>query len=316
MRVVVLMSTYQGERWVAEQIRSILDQLPPEGRLVVRDDGSRDGTPACVEAIGDPRITLERGANLGFVRSFQALLAGAPPDAEMTMLSDQDDIWLPGKVQRAWEVVAPSADTPTLYCSRLQLVDEQLKPLGLSPEWGRPPCFENALTENIVTGCTVALNPAALRLVSQCGDASRIYFHDWWFYLVVAAFGRVVFDPEPTILYRQHSYNAIGMGAGLERYLTILRFVRHQSWTHIMFNQIENFRDVFGQRLEPRERRLIDRLFDPHSALSMLRLLLTPLRMRQTLVGDLLFRGMVVADVVTGRGLLPKARRTGTQSRG
>jgi glycosyltransferase involved in cell wall biosynthesis len=309
MRVVVLMSTYQGERWVVEQVHSILDQLPSDGQLTVRDDGSRDGTVERVEAFGDPRVVLRRGENIGFVRSFQTLLASVPEDAEMIMLSDQDDIWLPGKIERAWRIVGTSGPTPTLYCSRLKLVDGQLDPLGLSPDWPRPPCFKNALTENIVTGCTVALNPAALRLVKQCGDATRIYFHDWWFYLVVAAFGRVVFDPEPTVLYRQHGHNAIGMGVGLMRYLTILRFVRRQSWTHIMFNQIENFRTVYGALLPASQRRLMDDLFDPHSIRSFLRLLLAPTRMRQTILGDLLFRGMLIADVVAGRGLLPKSRQ-------
>ncbi len=242
MRVVVLMSTYEGERWVVEQIRSILDQLPPEGRLLVRDDGSRDGTAQRVIAIGDPRISLTRGENIGFVRSFLGLLASVPQDAEMIMLSDQDDIWLPGKIERAWRAVEPGGAVPTLYCSRLKLVDNRLAPLGLSPECPRPPSFANALAENIVTGCTAALNPAAARLVTQYGDVSKIYFHDWWLYLVIAAFGRVVFDPEPRIPDRQHGNNAIGMGSGVGRYLAILRFVRRQSWTHIMFNQIENFR--------------------------------------------------------------------------
>lgn len=306
MRVVVLMSTYKGEQYVREQIDSILAQLPKEGRLLIRDDGSPDQTVAAIRGIDDDRISLDCGSNVGFVRSFLALLAQAPADAEMVMLSDQDDVWLPNKIERAWEVIGTSGTAPTLYCSRLRLVDTRLQPLGLSPCWPREPSFQNALTENIVTGCTAALNPAAARLLQDNGDPGRIYFHDWWLYLVVSAFGRVVFDPEPTILYRQHGGNAIGMGSGAARYLTILRFLRKRNWVHILFSQVENLRAVHGAHLPQHCRELLDEAFNPRDWRAIARLLLVPRRLRQTLLSDVLFRGILVVDLVTGRGLLPK----------
>lgn len=309
MRVVVLMSTYRGETYVREQIASILMQLPPEGRLIIRDDGSPDGTVQVIERIEDPRITLVRGNNLGFVGSFLTLLTQAPPDCDMVMLSDQDDVWLPNKVQRAWDVIGQGGSVPTLYCSRLQLVDEQLRPIGLSPLWPREPSFANAVTENVVTGCTAALNRAALNLLRDCGDVRKIYFHDWWLYLVVSAFGRVYFDPEPTILYRQHQGNAIGMGAGLSRYLTILRFLRKRNWVHIMFNQLDNFRRVYGKNVPPAQQSLLETTFDPRNWRAVMRLLLVPRRLRQTLVSDLLFRGILAVELLSGRGLLPRDAR-------
>ena len=310
MRVVVLMSTYKGEPYVREQIASILAQLPPEGRLIIRDDGSPDGTVGAISSIQDVRVTLTRGANVGFVRSFLILLGEAPADADMVMFSDQDDVWLPNKIDRAWAVIAPSGETPTLYCSRLRLVDPQLRPLGLSPRWPRTPSFANALAENIVTGCTCALNPAGVHLLAETGDVGRIHFHDWWFYLVVAAFGRVVFDPEPTILYRQHGGNAIGMGSGAARYLTILRFLRRRNWVHILFDQVENLRQVHGMRLPSSQRALMDRYFSPQDAGAVLRLLAAPRRHRQRLADDVLLRLLVGWQLVTGRGLLPHRRGT------
>lgn len=310
MRVVVLMSTYCGEKYVEEQVASILRQLPAEGRLIVRDDGSRDGTVAVLKAIRDPRLTVREGRNLGFVASFLELLASCPADTEMAMLSDQDDIWLPNKVQRAWDVIGASGSEPTLYCSRLQLVDDALKPIGLSPFWPRKPSFANALTENIVTGCTAALNPAALALFRENGDTRKIYFHDWWLYLVVAGYGRVVFDPEPTILYRQHGSNAIGMGSGWQRYWTIIRFLRKRNWVHIMFNQIDNFRALHGNAITGEQKHLLDSSFDPRDWKAVARLMLMPRRLRQTLVSDGLFRGILVLDLLTGRGLLPKEARS------
>lgn len=305
MRVVVVMSTFEGERFVREQVESILAQLPPEGRLLVRDDGSRDGTADAVAAVGDARISLTRGENLGFAASFFQLLDAVPADAEMVMLSDQDDVWLPERIERAWHVLGHTGEQPVLYCSRMRLVDAQLRPLGLSRVPGRGPSFANALAENIVTGCTVALNPAALRLAVQRPDPPQVHFHDWWLYLVVAAFGRVVFDPEPTVLYRQHGANVIGTGAGMGRYRTMLRFLRRTNWVHIMFLQIAAFRKVHAPRLHAAQLRLLDRYFDPHSPPAVARLLFAPRRFQQSLAGELAFRLLVAASIASRRGLLP-----------
>src|SRR6266568_4048026 len=172
MRVVVVMSTYQGERFVTEQVRSILDQLPADGRLLVRDDGSTDSTADLIEAIGDQRVSLTRGTNVGFARSFFTLLESVPEEATLVMLSDQDDVWLPCRIDRAAQLLG-QCEGPALYCSRLQLVDEAMRPIGLSSPWPRGPSFANALAENIVTGCTVALNRAALALVLHLGNPNR-----------------------------------------------------------------------------------------------------------------------------------------------
>ena len=306
MRVIVLMSCFKGVAYVEQQIGSILAQLPAEGRLIVRDDGSPDDTVAAIVRAADPRVTLVRGDNIGFARSFLWLIENAPADAEMVMLADQDDVWLPGKVERAWRVLG-SAQKPTLYCSRQQLVDVQLQPLGLSPCWPRPPSFLNALTENIVTGCTAAFNGPALELLRHNGDASRIHFHDWWLYLVVSARGEVVFDPEPTMLYRQHAGNVIGMADGFRRQLHILRFLRTHDWIHMLFNQVVNLRAVHGASLTPAQRELLDRRFDPRSPLAITRLVLWPRRLRQTWFGDFAFRGLLLFNLVRGRGLLPKS---------
>ena len=305
MRVVVLMSTYQGARYVVEQLRSILDQLPPGGLVIVRDDGSTDGTPDTILALADARITLTRGPNIGFSRSFLTLLAEAPEDADMVMLADQDDVWLPHKIQRAWDHLAPLAGVPALYCSRLQLVDAQLQPLGLTPLRKRPPSFQNALAENIVTGCTAAMNVLAVRLIRQCGDPALIHFHDWWCYLVVAAFGKVVYDPEPTVLYRQHGGNVIGMGSGLGRYWANIKFIRKTSWVQIMYRQIAAFLHVHQSNLSSAQRAWIARYFSPTSSMSVARLLGSPDCFQQSVLGGVLFRLMMVGEIIAGRRLAP-----------
>jgi glycosyltransferase involved in cell wall biosynthesis len=134
-RVVVLMSTYNGERFVAEQLRSILEQLPGSGRVFVRDDGSSDSTVTTIQAIADPRISMTAGSNLGFGRSFLTLLAESPADADLVMFADQDDVWLPGKISRAWQHLQPLGERPALYGSGQMLADAQLRPLHATPPW-------------------------------------------------------------------------------------------------------------------------------------------------------------------------------------
>ncbi len=296
------MSTYQGERFVAQQLASILSQLPADGVVMVRDDGSTDGTVAAVEGLRDARVMLVRGANIGFVRSFLELMDKAPAQAEVIMLSDQDDVWLPHKIERACRQLEGRDARPTLYCSRLQLVDAALQPIGLSPHWPRGPSFHNALTENIVTGCTAAFNRAALELVRRHGDAGRIHFHDWWMYLMVSAFGDVIVDPQPSVLYRQHSGNAIGMGSGLGRYWAILKFLRRTNWVRIMYAQADNLMNTHGGALQPAQRAFIQKYLNPASPFSAARLVLAPRILRQSLLSELLFRLLVTATLALGWG--------------
>jgi glycosyltransferase involved in cell wall biosynthesis len=300
-RVAVVMSTYNGVAFVQEQIESILVQLPPGGRLLVRDDGSSDGTPQRIRAMADARISLTVGENIGFARSFLSLVTDAAADFDVVMLSDQDDVWLPDKISRACAALAAAGARPALYCSRQMLVDASLVPISQSKGCPRGPSFRNALCENIVTGCTSAMNQAAALLVCRHGDENAIFFHDWWFYLVISAFGHVIFDEQPSVLYRQHGRNVIGRGAGIRRHIATLPFLRQRSWPLIMYRQIENLRKVYWDELDIAQRSEIDRFFDRRNAYSFLRLLFLPVRRRQFLIDEFLLRALVLAELVAGR---------------
>lgn len=206
------MSTYDGAPYVREQVLSVLDQTHPPLRLLVRDDGSRDGTPELVEAVGDPRVTLVRSDNVGLPAAFFALLDASSDDADLWALADQDDVWLPGKLARAVEALH-GRDGPALYCARVAVVDERLHPLYLHELPHRGPSFANALVQNIALGCTVVVNREA-REVLRHRWPQECVMHDAWMYLVVAGTGTVLYDPEPVVLYRQHGANAVGMGRG------------------------------------------------------------------------------------------------------
>lgn len=293
-RVVVLMSTYQGERFVAEQLQSILSQLPEDGQVLVRDDGSHDHTADIVEATRDPRVRLIRGQNLGFGGSFLTLMALAPPDADLVLCADQDDVWLPGKILRAWQHLQPLGDEPALYGSAQMLVDAQLNPLHATPPWPRPPSLAGALTENMITGCTAALNRAGVQLLQRAGVPPGVRFHDWWFYVVVSAFGRVVIDDQPTMLYRQHGGNQIGHGAGfLGRQRQIVRFLLRNDWVGILLAQVTELMRCYGTDLPPPARQLVLNHFKAASGGRMVprwRLVFSLRRWRHTAFGELALR--------------------------
>jgi glycosyltransferase involved in cell wall biosynthesis len=257
-RVVVLMSSYNGERYIADQLRSILCQLPERGMVLLRDDGSKDGTLEAVASLADERIQVQRGDNLGFGASFLTLLAQVPDDAGLVMFSDQDDVWLPGKIERAGAALARCGERPALYGSAQMLVDEALRPLGPTAPWPTGASFHGALTENIITGCTAALNAPAVRLLKQAGAPSGVRFHDWWCYLVISAFGEVVLDDQPTLLYRQHGRNQIGHGAGWwGRQRQIARFLWRNDWVGILLSQVSALMQHYGQSLSPQARALV-----------------------------------------------------------
>lgn len=220
------MSTYQGRAHVEQQIESVLGQRGVDVRLVVRDDGSTDGTADLVAAwtARDPRVRLVEGANLGLPWAYFELLERSGHDADLWALADQDDVWLPDKLARAVSSLA-GVPGPALACSRVLVSDERLAPLYPHPLPVRGPSLANALVQNVVTGCTAVLNPAA-RDVLRGRWPGYAVMHDAWLYLVVAAVGTVVYDAEVSVLYRQHLDNAVGMGRG--RVDRVLGRVRRQ----------------------------------------------------------------------------------------
>jgi hypothetical protein len=237
-RVAILLSTFNGETFLREQLDSFLAQLHDNWVLYWRDDGSSDGTRAIVEEFascagqgrcvevradgGSPDTTERSGTTgrsgaterLGATGSFLLLLrsvAGGLGEADVIAFADQDDVWLPEKLTRGLTALAAlPPQTPALYCARQMLVDAQLQPIGLSGPIARSPDFPAALTQNVATGCTVMLNRGAAALVAR-SQPSAGALHDWWCYLIVTAGGgRVVQDDHPVVLYRQHGRNLVG----------------------------------------------------------------------------------------------------------
>ena len=254
----------------------------------MRDDGSTDGT---LEILRSRGLEAEGGEHVGFVQSFATLLARA--DADFVAFCDQDDVWLPGKVSRAVARLEGTSG-PALYCGRLAVVDERLEPLGLSPLPRRGLSFANALVESQAAGCTIVLNRAARELVG--GLPAEVVSHDWWAYLVLSAFGEIVYDEQPAILFRKHSGQAFGIGTGaLDTWRAKLAQARRPG----ALEQVRAFERASGKRLGREERRILERFLDAQRTLgSRLRYAASPDVYRQSARDQLLLRAKLALGLV------------------
>jgi glycosyltransferase involved in cell wall biosynthesis len=227
-KVAILMCTYHGQKYLAEQLDSFAAQTHGNWELWVSDDGSKDDTHTILNAYVEKwgahhKLSLHRGPAKGFVANFLSLTCKAGVEADYYAYSDQDDIWEADKLQRAVSFLqsVPKA-TPAIYCSRTRIVNFKNEDIGLSPLFKKPPSFAHALMQNIGGGNTMVFNNAARQLLRLAGDDVQVITHDWWVYLAVVACGGVVrYDPCPTLRYRQHSDNLVGSNVDL-----VARFVR------------------------------------------------------------------------------------------
>lgn len=216
-RVLVLMSTYNGEKYVVEQIESIENQRNVTVSLLIRDDGSTDGTIALIESLKQRyrNIELILGQNVGCVASYGMLLQEAYHRTSLwdfVAFADQDDVWLENKlVEGCIRLSFMSQTRPSMYCSNLTLVDSQLEEIGKMYQEtpSLPKHHMHSLVVNLATGCTMVVNKAVVNMF--CNRMPTIMrMHDSWIYQMCIFLGEVYFDANSHILYRQHGNNVEG----------------------------------------------------------------------------------------------------------
>jgi glycosyltransferase involved in cell wall biosynthesis len=211
------MCTRNGAPWLAAQLQSFLDQTHDAWSLWISDDGSTDDTRAVLDtfARANPgRIDrIVSGPGQGSAMNYIHLLChpGLPPGP--VALSDQDDVWLPGKLARAMAVLGAD-DTPRAWGARWFVTTETLENPRPSAPCPHGPSFGNALVQNVLSGHSVTLNAAALALVRRAG-VQQVAHHDWWLYQLLAGAGaQITLDAAPALYYRQHGHNAQGANRG------------------------------------------------------------------------------------------------------
>ncbi len=215
MKIHILLSTYNGEQFLAEQIQSIQNQTVQDWKLLIRDDGSRDRTREIIQEFvaQDSRIhwiNENESKNLGVIKSFHNLAQFE--EADVYFFSDQDDVWLPQKLELSLaEARKYPAEMPLLVYMDLTVVNQDLEVLSSSmirSQSGHANTeLVQELTENTVTGGVAMVNHALIQLWNQTED---ILMHDWYLALLATAFGKLVYIDQPGELYRQHEHNVLG----------------------------------------------------------------------------------------------------------
>ncbi|HFH9939278.1 TPA: glycosyltransferase family 2 protein [Streptococcus suis] len=233
MKVNILMSTYNGQQFLAEQIRSIQDQSYTDWTLFIRDDGSSDNTKEILKDFErqDSRIHLidsDKSDNLGVIKSFHKLVNH--DRADYYFFSDQDDVWLPNKLELSLkEAQNYLADLPLMVYMDLKVVNQDLEimteSMVKSQSHHANTELVQELTENTVTGGVAMINHALAEMWQETDD---ILMHDWYLALLASAFGNLVFIDQPGELYRQHSDNVLGARTLSKRFKKWIR-------PHILF---------------------------------------------------------------------------------
>lgn len=257
--IAVLMSTYNGERYIDQQIRSILTQERVHVHLFIRDDGSTDDT---LDIIGNyakyNSVNFYSGDNKGSAMSFLDLLEktkGYPYYA----FADQDDIWYPDKLERAIRLLdKKSVSSPALYCSDYQLVDQwgnKLKDNGHQSAV----TFGGALVSGCCTGCTVVFNKALHDIVITKTPRVILMHDDWIHKVCLGVGGNVIYDDWKSLDYRQHGDNVDGGVHPLgQRLISVIRRIFRPD--RVRSQQLHELSRLFGEKFTEENYKLLNKL--------------------------------------------------------
>lgn len=269
-KIIILLSTYNGSKYLKNQLTSLASQTYKEFEIIARDDGSSDKSYDLLSKFTESSSlhvrVLPNHTNLGVKKSFELLAREAlEGGANYMMFCDQDDIWEPEKVekslQKMQELEKFYPDTPLLVHTDLHVVDENLHLLdnsfwhyqNLDPS---KDSLNRALMQNIVTGCTMMIN-RKLALLSL-PIANEAIMHDWWIALVATQFGKIDFLDEQTMKYRQHSSN----DTGAKKFNTQFIIKRIKELQEINFDkhiaQATAFLNHFQDQLDPDALRMLE----------------------------------------------------------
>lgn len=250
------MSTYNGEKYIKEQVESILKQEGVSVHLLVRDDGSQDGTMEILEGYRKcySNIEMYQGENIGACQSFFDLMKHAGMEYDYYAFADQDDVWAKDKLKVAITKIKGQEQIPVLYCGAYKLADKELREIP-QKQAVKNISFGNALIESNCTGCTAVFNRKLLEITRK-QIPKKAYMHDWWLYLIASALGKVLYDEVPYMMYRQHESNVLG---GNQGYIGQIRkrIKNFKNLCHYVPEQLMEFEEIFTNELNEHQKKLI-----------------------------------------------------------
>lgn len=280
-KICIALSTYNGERYIKEQLDSILSQSYENFIILVRDDNSNDKTLEILSSY-DIKVIDEK-KNLGIKKSFAFLMQYSFKnlDSDYLMFSDQDDIWDTNKVKTTYRKMQEleniyGMDAPLLVHGDLTVVDENLEVIA-SSFWKyqnidpSKDSLNHLLLHNTVTGCTMMINRSLAEKIKNI--PSEGIMHDWWIAMVASAFGKIAYIDESLMLYRQHGKNDTGAKHYGVRYF--IKKVLTKPLFEKYIYQSRAFLKLYGHELDKYHKSMLEEFssFDELSKLQKLRVL-------------------------------------------
>jgi glycosyltransferase involved in cell wall biosynthesis len=270
--IYILLSSYNGEKYIEEQINSLINQTHKNWKLLIRDDGSSDKTIDIIKKFEkkDKRVSLIKSSgNLGSCKSFLHLVAYTKKHfkPEYIMFCDQDDVWLKDKIKNAISLMQEKEkiepEVPILVHTNLIVVDKNLNIINKSfwkDQKTKP--HKNKLRQlfngNIAHGCTMLLNKKLIgKIYSRPNDA---LLHDTWITLIAAAFGEIYRIYKPDILYRQHEDNESGAFNNPSIIYKIFNFnlKKSQEEQTKRYLQVSSFLKTYKNELTKKDKKLCE----------------------------------------------------------
>ena len=220
----IVIATYNGEKYLKEQLDSILAQTYKEFAIYICDDNSNDGTVAIIEEYkkkypGIIKFKVNEKNTGSPKHNFWSLIQDAS-ECDYMMFCDQDDVWLKDKVKHSIDCIKKAeteygSTTPVLFNTDLIIVDESLNEIHKSFEKTHnvshyKTSLNQIISQNTVTGCTMVINKPLIDIMQE-KKPTYFVMHDWWIELLASSFGEIIYSDEKTVLYRQHNNNTVGI---------------------------------------------------------------------------------------------------------
>lgn len=297
--VAICMSTYNGEKYLEEQLKSLFSQTYSNIKIYVRDDGSSDKTKEILCKYKEKIVIVESTKNLGVVQSFMQLLKYVE-DADYYAFCDQDDIWLPNKIERAVEKLEESNNRiPTMYFSDYDYCDENMNYISRSAINKNGPSFQNALVECISLGMNMVINHS-LRDIIVKNRMEKAMYHDWIIYLISSAIGNIIYDREVSVKYRRHGNNVSTVNQNFIQFqIWRIKQIFKKSYFKQLKEQLIEFEKIYKKQLKPKDKKLLS-LFTKknYSFINAMKKVFYPHMFRQKIVDDIFIRIIFLVGII------------------
>ena len=293
------MSTYNGEKYLKEQLDSILNQSYKNIEIVIRDDGSSDNTVNIIKEYMQKynNIILECGENLGYINSFFELLKIA--DADYYAFADQDDIWIENKIELAVNSLNKlNNEKPNMAFSNSDYYDNEMNFIGAS-EKNKAYSFMFSLYECVTQGMTIVINKTA-RNITINNLPEKCFSHEWWIYIICSSLGEIAYDDVTTVKYRRDRKNVTAEGRGVLAVLAwrIKKLVFGGGMKEIKRQQLE-FKSHFYNKVSDEYKSILDLfIYEKYSFIKAIRKAFYPNKIRRKLTDEIAVRIFFVLGIL------------------